>query len=339
MVLSLGAKRPHKNQALLVRALPHLPEDVRIVLAGHAEPYEATVRGLAMELGVADRVVFTEWVDDRALEGLWSVASVAAFPTLAEGFGLPLLEAMARGVPVAASDIPVFRETAGTWPRYFNPGSGGRRPRDHGAAGPATGPRSRPVVGGPLQLEGCRRGHLGDLRPRGDCPSCGGAPALMHVGLNLVFLVPGETGGTEVYARELIPELVAAAPDVRFTAFVNREAAAVADGAVGRADPGGHRPGPRAQPRRVGSRRAAAAAARSPPGPASTSSTASPTRRPRGGASGASSRFTTSTTGSCPKRTSACAVSACACSCRWPRAARTGSSSTRPAPGATSSGC
>jgi glycosyltransferase involved in cell wall biosynthesis len=51
----------------------------------------------------------------------------------------------------------------------------------------------------------------------------------MHVGLNLVFLVPGETGGTEVYARELIPELVAAAPDARFTAFVNREAAAVAD--------------------------------------------------------------------------------------------------------------
>ena len=47
----------------------------------------------------------------------------------------------------------------------------------------------------------------------------------MHVGLNLVYLVPGDTGGTETYAQELIPELVAAAPDVRFTAFVNREAA------------------------------------------------------------------------------------------------------------------
>jgi len=51
----------------------------------------------------------------------------------------------------------------------------------------------------------------------------------MHVGLNLVFLVPGETGGTEVYARELIPELVAAAPHARFTAFVSQEAAAAAD--------------------------------------------------------------------------------------------------------------
>ena len=47
----------------------------------------------------------------------------------------------------------------------------------------------------------------------------------MHVGLNLIYLVPGETGGMEVYARELIPELVAAAPGARFTVFVNRETA------------------------------------------------------------------------------------------------------------------
>jgi len=52
----------------------------------------------------------------------------------------------------------------------------------------------------------------------------------MHVGLNLVYLVPGETGGTEVVARELIPALVTARPDVRFTCFVNREAAAASGG-------------------------------------------------------------------------------------------------------------
>jgi hypothetical protein len=47
----------------------------------------------------------------------------------------------------------------------------------------------------------------------------------VHVGLNLIFLVPGETGGMEVAARETIPALVAAAPPgTRFTAFVNREA-------------------------------------------------------------------------------------------------------------------
>src|ERR1700726_1396090 len=50
---------------------------------------------------------------------------------------------------------------------------------------------------------------------------------LPHVGLNLIFLVPGETGGMEVAARELLPALLAEAPPgMRFTAFINREAAA-----------------------------------------------------------------------------------------------------------------
>src|SRR5437588_1140650 len=57
------------------------------------------------------------------------------------------------------------------------------------------------------------------------------ALARMHIGLNLVFLVPGETGGMEIVARELIPALLAQAPrGTRFTAFINREAAAASDG-------------------------------------------------------------------------------------------------------------
>src|SRR5437899_1801589 len=53
----------------------------------------------------------------------------------------------------------------------------------------------------------------------------------LHVGLNLIFLGPGETGGMEVYARELIPALLAQAPaGMRFTAFVNREAAGAREG-------------------------------------------------------------------------------------------------------------
>jgi glycosyltransferase involved in cell wall biosynthesis len=121
VVVCVGAKRPHKNQAVLVRALPHLPGDVRLVLAGHAEPYEETLRAQARELGVAGRVVFAGWVADADLEGLWALAEVAALPTLAEGFGLPLIEAMARGVPVAASELPVLREVGGDWPAYFDP--------------------------------------------------------------------------------------------------------------------------------------------------------------------------------------------------------------------------
>lgn len=121
IVLCVAALRPHKNQAALVRSLPLLPSDVQLVLVGRPEPYAQELRELATQLGVGARVVITGTVSDEMLEGLWSLASCAAFPTLAEGFGLPVLEAMARGVPVACSDIAVLREVGGDVPTYFDP--------------------------------------------------------------------------------------------------------------------------------------------------------------------------------------------------------------------------
>jgi glycosyltransferase involved in cell wall biosynthesis len=121
VVLCVAAKRPHKNQGLLVRALQHLEQEVVVVLAGHAEPYEDELRAEAARLGVQDRVRFLEFVPDAELEGLWRLAECAAFPTLGEGFGLPVIEAMARGVPVACSDLPVLREVGGDVPHYFTP--------------------------------------------------------------------------------------------------------------------------------------------------------------------------------------------------------------------------
>jgi glycosyltransferase involved in cell wall biosynthesis len=121
IVLCVGAVRPHKNQGLLVRALVHLPADAVVVLAGPPEPYLRDVEALAAELGVADRLRVTGYVDDAEMNALWGMATCAAFPTLAEGFGLPVLEALARGVPVACSDIPVLREVGGELPHYFEP--------------------------------------------------------------------------------------------------------------------------------------------------------------------------------------------------------------------------
>ena len=123
IVLCVAALRPHKNQELLIRGLPHLTEDVVVLLVGRHEPYAERLRALAAELGVEPRLRFTGFVDDSDLEGLWLVAACAAFPTRAEGFGLPVLEAMARGVPVACSDIPVLREVGGDVPVYFDPAS------------------------------------------------------------------------------------------------------------------------------------------------------------------------------------------------------------------------
>lgn len=116
VVLTVGAIRPHKNQGLLLDAMPQLPGDVHLVLAGHEEEYAGELRARAL-----DRVHFPGYVGDRELEALWGLADVAAFPTLAEGFGLPLVEALARGVPPAASDIAVLREVGGELPHWFDP--------------------------------------------------------------------------------------------------------------------------------------------------------------------------------------------------------------------------
>jgi glycosyltransferase involved in cell wall biosynthesis len=98
VVLCVGAKRPHKNQIALVRALPSLDEDVVLVLAGREEPYDEDLRAEARALVVDARVRFTGYVSDEDLEGLWRLCDCMAFPTLGEGFGLPLVEAFQRGV-------------------------------------------------------------------------------------------------------------------------------------------------------------------------------------------------------------------------------------------------
>jgi glycosyltransferase involved in cell wall biosynthesis len=121
VVLCVAAKRPHKNQEVLIRAAPMLDRDVVIVLAGHPEPYELQLRALTAELGLADRVRFVGYVSDADLGGLWRAAACAAFPTLGEGFGIPVIEALAHGLPVAVSDIPVLREVGGELPHYFDP--------------------------------------------------------------------------------------------------------------------------------------------------------------------------------------------------------------------------
>jgi glycosyltransferase involved in cell wall biosynthesis len=120
LVICVAAKRPHKNQEVLVRAAPLLGDRTDVVLAGHPEAYDAELRRIAGEVG-ATRVRFADYVSDADLEGLWELADCAVFPTLAEGFGLPVLEAMSRGVPVACSDIPVLREVGGEAACYFDP--------------------------------------------------------------------------------------------------------------------------------------------------------------------------------------------------------------------------
>ena len=128
VVLSVSAKRPHKNLARLIEALAGLtgragePAPV-LVVPGYANPHEAELREVAARHGVGDRVRFTGWTDDADLEGLYATASVMAFPSLMEGFGLPVLEARRRGVPVACSATTALPEVAGDAALLFDPES------------------------------------------------------------------------------------------------------------------------------------------------------------------------------------------------------------------------
>ncbi len=123
VLLSLSAKRPHKNLLALIGALALLPADTRplLVLPGYPTEHEAQLRECAAVAGVAGEVRFLSWISPEELEGLWALAEMFVFPSLYEGFGLPVLEAMARGVPVACSNASSLPEVAGEAALLFDP--------------------------------------------------------------------------------------------------------------------------------------------------------------------------------------------------------------------------
>jgi glycosyltransferase involved in cell wall biosynthesis len=123
VLLSLSAKRPHKNLLALIGALARIPAEKRpvLVLAGYPTEHEAQLRERTQQLGLDERVRFPGWLSDADVEGLWALAAAFAFPSLYEGFGLPVLEAMARGVPVACSNASSLPEVAGDAALLFDP--------------------------------------------------------------------------------------------------------------------------------------------------------------------------------------------------------------------------
>lgn len=121
IVLSVAQKNPHKNLGSLIRAIPNQEKDVVLVLPGSPTQHERELRVLATELGVADRVRFPGWLSEADLEGLYRAAACFVLPSFVEGFGLPILEAMRRAVPVACSNRSSLREVAGDAALLFDP--------------------------------------------------------------------------------------------------------------------------------------------------------------------------------------------------------------------------
>jgi glycosyltransferase involved in cell wall biosynthesis len=122
LVLSVSARRPHKNLPRLIEAIARMP-GVTLVLPGYSTSFDDDLRAAAEAAGVTQRVAFCGWISDAELETLYAISRCLVFPSLAEGFGLPVLEAMSRGLPVACSNATSLPEVAGDAALLFDPES------------------------------------------------------------------------------------------------------------------------------------------------------------------------------------------------------------------------
>lgn len=115
----VGGIEPRKNLPALLRAYAMLPDDLRLVLAGTSVPWNLEGRASladaldGLPAGARSRVVLTGYVSDPDRAPLYTGAEALAFPSRYEGFGLPVLEAMACGTAVVTSNISSLPEVAG----------------------------------------------------------------------------------------------------------------------------------------------------------------------------------------------------------------------------------
>jgi glycosyltransferase involved in cell wall biosynthesis len=125
-ILTVGDLQPRKNQLGLIHAFedligahPQLPHHLLIV--GKETWHAATVRAAARKSQVADRIHFTGFVEDEELRRLYGACDLMVYPSFYEGFGLPILEAMACGRAVACSNTSAMPEVADSAALLFDP--------------------------------------------------------------------------------------------------------------------------------------------------------------------------------------------------------------------------
>ena len=124
-ILYVGKFEPQKNIIRLLETFQRVSmlEDVVLVMAGPINWYYYIVRKKAEELNLSDKIVFAGFVKDDEMAALYSGASVFYFPSLYEGFGMPVLEAMACGTPVVTSPSCSIPEVAGDAAIFADPSS------------------------------------------------------------------------------------------------------------------------------------------------------------------------------------------------------------------------
>ncbi len=125
-ILYVGNAYPHKNLERLILAFQKLSKayqlDLRLVLVGENDYFYKRLKDTVLKLGIKN-IILAGFVRDEDLNSLYKNALFYIFPSLCEGFGLPPLEAMACGLPVASSNKTCLPEILGDAAYYFNPDS------------------------------------------------------------------------------------------------------------------------------------------------------------------------------------------------------------------------
>lgn len=127
-ILYIGTLQPRKNIPMLIEAFAKIENKlngIKLVVCGNqkAHNYDSGIDGVVKKIKIEDGVLFPGFVDEKDKAAIFELAWVFAFPSLYEGFGIPVLEAMSRGVPVICSDIPSLKEVASNCALYFDPAS------------------------------------------------------------------------------------------------------------------------------------------------------------------------------------------------------------------------
>jgi glycosyltransferase involved in cell wall biosynthesis len=106
----LGTLQPRKNISVIIEALKNL--DIKLVLAGNrrAHNFDKKIDETIEKNNLTHKIIFPGWIDEEDKPIFLQIATCFVFPSLYEGFGIPIIEAMASGTPVVCSDIPVLRE-------------------------------------------------------------------------------------------------------------------------------------------------------------------------------------------------------------------------------------
>jgi glycosyltransferase involved in cell wall biosynthesis len=124
-ILNVGTIEERKNVLILVKALALLPKEIRIplVIVGRGTDYAEKVLAFAKEAGISDWIIMLHNVAFEDLPGVYQGAKVFVYPSLFEGFGIPIVEALESEVPVISATGSCLEEAGGPGSIYINPAS------------------------------------------------------------------------------------------------------------------------------------------------------------------------------------------------------------------------